>query len=291
VRRWRGAESALLRSLAFVAACWFSGAACAADPAQVAQRRDADFAAGRPLIAHVVVALCDNVHQGIVPVPAALGDGANPGTNLYWGAMYGVRTFFKRSERWKSVPIAASQDSRVLERVAFRSEVERDGRRGAVFLVAEAWNGQYIADAIRHFLELNQGDHVEAWRVGDQQMEIGGAAHLVAFVGHNGLMDFPAPVLARSPKPAAARASVVLACVSDSYFIPLLGAESMPLLTTTGLMAPEAYTLEAAVTTWFSGQDAAEVRQAAGRAYARYQRSSEKAAVRLFRAPEAPASP
>ena len=46
---------------------------------------------------HVYVALCDNKNQGIVPVSKTLGNGQNPTTNLYWGAAYGIRTFFDRS--------------------------------------------------------------------------------------------------------------------------------------------------------------------------------------------------
>jgi len=267
--------------------CGLAGVAQATtDLEQIAQRRDDDFAAGRPLVVHVVVALCDNVHQGIVPVPAELGDGADPKSNLYWGAMYGVRAFFKRSDRWQPVPIAASGDKRVLDRVAFRSEVVRNGRRGEVFLVAEAWDGRYIEDAIRQFLEMNRGEHSEPLQLGGRQVEAGGAAHVVAFVGHNGLMDFNAPLLGRTVIAAEPRASMVLACISDSYFTPLL-KNSVPLLTTTGLMAPEAYTLDAAVFAWFSGQDTAAVRMAAARAYAKYQHTSERAALGLFRSPGA----
>ena len=43
---------------------------------------------------HVFVALADNEHQGIVPVPAKLGNGEDPEHNLYWGSAYGVKTFF-----------------------------------------------------------------------------------------------------------------------------------------------------------------------------------------------------
>ncbi len=32
---------------------------------------------------HVFVALCDNEHQGIVPVPKTLGDGKDACNNLY----------------------------------------------------------------------------------------------------------------------------------------------------------------------------------------------------------------
>jgi hypothetical protein len=36
-----------------------------------------------PLSVHVLVALCDNEHQGIVPVPKKLGNGSDIAGNLY----------------------------------------------------------------------------------------------------------------------------------------------------------------------------------------------------------------
>ena len=50
---------------------------------------------------HVFVALCDNKYQGIVPVPAKIGNGQDPNNNLYWGCAFGIRTFFKNSKEWK----------------------------------------------------------------------------------------------------------------------------------------------------------------------------------------------
>ena len=53
---------------------------------------------------HVFVALCDNQFQGIVPVPQILGNGKNPKQNLYWGALYGVRSYFEnKAKDWKFV--------------------------------------------------------------------------------------------------------------------------------------------------------------------------------------------
>jgi hypothetical protein len=233
----------------------------------------------------VVVALCDNEHQGIVPVPASLGNGTDPHSNLYWGAMFGVRSWFARSKDWKAVHVERSKDARVLERVLFRREVTRQGRRGDVFLLAEAWDGRYMADAIRNFLELNRGEHVESIQIGDRTIGAGGRAHVLAFVGHNGLMDSDAPTLAMSAVQELPHASVVLACMSDYFFAPLLREHSVPLLTTTGLMAPEAYTLDASLTAWFSGGDPQAVRAAAAGAYAHYQKTSEQAALRLFKVP------
>ena len=36
---------------------------------------------------HVLVALCDNKYQKIVPVPQAIGNGQDPKNNLYWGLL------------------------------------------------------------------------------------------------------------------------------------------------------------------------------------------------------------
>lgn len=250
--------------------------------AEVLARLDADAGAGKPLVAHVVVALCDNDSQGIVPVPARLGDGDSPRSNLYWGAMYGVRSYLRNQPDWKPVPLTPSNDPRVLDRVMFSREIVRNGKPARMLLVAEAWRGRNIADALRHFLELNRGEHVERLRAGDLEFDAGGAAHVIAFVGHNGLMDFDAPSLGPIRTGSSPHASIVLACMSESYFAELLRKDSLPLLTTAGLMAPEAYTLAAVLDAWFQGADGVQVRLAAARAYARYQRTSENAARRLF---------
>src|SRR5688572_3113284 len=76
---------------------------------------------GAPLRVHVTVALCDNATQGIVPVPPAIGDGNTPRTNLYWGAMYGLKTWLKR-DGWK-VEKAAAPHAFVLERVVARKTI------------------------------------------------------------------------------------------------------------------------------------------------------------------------
>ena len=106
---------------------------------------------------------------------------------------------------------------------------------------------------------------------------------MVCFVGHNGLMDIrleqvPAGVSRTNPKWA-----VVLACKSRDYFSsPLKRAGCKPILSTTGLMAPEAYTLERIVRSWSQNASAKVILKQAAQAYAKYQRCSLKAAERLF---------
>jgi hypothetical protein len=76
---------------------------------------------------------------------------------------------------------------------------------------------------------------------------------------------------------------VILACASKPYFQALLrptGAQ--PLLSTTNLMAPEAYVLKAAVDGWILGEPGEQVRQRAAKAYDKYQKCGMKGALRLF---------
>ncbi len=245
---------------------------------EAASRIRADTAAGKPLVVHVLVALCDNVHQGIIPVPSKLGDGADPDNNLYWGAQYGVRGYFSRAPGWKRVLLRKRPSPAVLERAVF---VAREPRT-RMYVVADAWEGSRIRDAISAFLELASGRSPETLRVGDESVAAGGDSHVVAFVGHNGLMNFDAPAL-ETGRGTPARAAVVLACTSQPYFEELLRrAGALPLLVTTSLMAPEAYSLEAGVRQWFATGDVLAARAAAAAAYARYQRCGAQNARQLF---------
>ena len=226
-----------------------------------------------------------------MPVPAALGNGQSPSSNLYWGAMYGVRSFLARRAGWSEWAAAIKPTAPVLERVVLRTTIERDGRRGEVFVVAEAWDGKEMRAALERFLTHAAGGlpaTLEAKAPDGRTLTLptGGAAHLVAFVGHNGLMDFsleatPGPEVGSSP-----RSSLVLACASKPYFLDALKeGGSFPLLLTTGLMAPEAYTLDAVVRAWFGGRSPGQVREAAARAYEAHQHCGLSAARGLFFTP------
>jgi hypothetical protein len=83
---------------------------------------------------------------------------------------------------------------------------------------------------------------------------------------------------------APARSVFVLACASESHFwTRLRDSGAHVLLTTTGFMAPEAYTVEAIVRSWLSEADAAAVRDAAARAYDAHQGCGLTAARNLFK--------
>jgi len=237
---------------------------------------------------HVFVALCDNRHQAIAPVPEALGNGRDPNSNLYWGAMYGVRTFFAKSPRWRRVSsgdLAVARDDcgAILGTVVFESTAP-----GAkTYILAEAFDGARMDVALRQFFEAAAGrlSRVVVWGSGPERVVVlaGGAADMVCFVGHNGLMDSRPEHLPSKAPGANPSCAVVLACKSREYFLePLRQAGCPPLITTTGLMAPEAYTLEAVVGSWAAGETASTIHLRAAEAYAKYQKCSLPAAKRLF---------
>jgi hypothetical protein len=273
-----------LSLLAAVSSCGGTGAARQAGArggAADSRGAGAGEASARPFagkMIYVVVALCDNVNQGIVPVAAHLGDGEDPAGNLYWGARFGVETFFRSRPEWRLVSEVKNPGPKVLERLVFKH------RRADAYLVADAYRGSEIKQATADFLSAASGNSEETVTVGAETYGLsrGAASHLVAYVGHNGLMDFR---LAAYPKrrDEARRDAVILACASKNYFGDALReAGANPLLWTTNLMAPEAYVLDAAVGGWLAGDSGEQVRQRAARAYHSYQNCGLRAAQRLF---------
>jgi hypothetical protein len=253
----------------------------------VQTRLTKDLAEGLPIVVHVVVALCDNANQGIIPVTKELGDGQNPDTNLYWGALYGVRTHLSRTGGWTKLPASEPGDKRILDRAVFASEIVRADQPASVYVVADAWDGAHIKAALEAYLEMAAGNTQETVVVemdsGPRRLNAAGMAHMTAFVGHNGLMDFSLATPKRNTAESPPKSAVVLACASKPYFETQLDSiEVHALLLTTGLMAPEAYTLDAAIRSWAAGKSASDVRQAAAESYHRYQKCRVRAAKRLF---------
>ena len=233
-----------------------------------------------PRVVHVFVALADNQHQGIVPVPAALGNGSDPARNLYWGAAFGVKTFFKASKEWELLSCGRASKDAILDRCIFKSHAED------VFLVADAYEGSQIKMAVTDFLSAAAGISKEKIPVKTHAAEISlsvaGDADLVVYVGHDAFMDFQIQPITGT-KGSKLRRTIVLACASKPYFGPYIRQTgASPLLWTTGLMAPEAYTLKAALDGWMAQEDDQAIRRRAAQAYDKYQRCGVAAAMRLF---------
>jgi hypothetical protein len=216
-------------------------------------------ALGETKLVKIFVGLCDNKTQGIAPVPEKIGDGDLPMENLYWGCAEGVRTWFQRSPNWTiSAPVNAPSEP-VLDRFEARHK-SRD-----IHLTAEAYRGSALRQCAEAF----------------EAAVYSGDFDLVAFVGHNALMDFDLPPLSHNEPNGTDVA--VLCCKSAAFFqdrIVILGGK--PVLLTEQFMYPGAFLIHDAIESWSAGGSLAEIRNAAGKAYAANQKISVKAATGVF---------
>jgi hypothetical protein len=215
---------------------------------------------------YVIVSLVDNVSQGIEPVPAKIGDGNNPNSNLYWGAAYGVKTFLSKANGWRKLGCEKNINETILERCQFAWKDD-------LTVTADAYRGNRIDQAMLDFMQQAATPPNPTKR------------EMVVFIGHDGLMDPQnQPIIERFPKHARHnKQAVALACMSEEYFSAhLLAAGSKPVVTTFSFMAPEAYVLEAVARGFANQASEAELRSSAGIAYAKYQRISTKAGKSVF---------
>ena len=229
---------------------------------------------------HVFVALCDRENQGIISSNPSLENGEDAKNNQYWGALYGVKNFFKRSENWQLLSTVRNPKGEIIERCIFKHQTNN------VYLVADAYRGKEIRKSISDFFRASSGNIQDRISIEVKSelvtLEIGGKSALIIYVGHNGLMDFE---LENYPmqRDDSIRRVIVLACASRQYFCaPLRDTGVEPLLLTTGLMAPEAYTLESAIEGWISNETDWNIRLRAARAYDKYQNCGFDAARNLF---------
>ena len=221
-----------------------------------------DVAAGKPLVAIVHVPLCDNTI--IACGNAKLGDGDTPATNLYWATTPGFGKWFARKgSGWTRVAVEteATGDKDVLEQHTYRRSVTTSAawrKRGApkqltLEVTIRGWRGSAIDRALAAYAADVSGT--------------GSTAQLVAFVGHNRLMD-----VAEYAWPAAgteAKGAIAIACDTAPYMKKQVAAATrVPLLMTSDLLFANAAPLEATVLAFARGGEYAEIRRAAATAYA-----------------------
>lgn len=267
-----------------ILALFFWACSNAADSKQVINNTAKQKAAGKRVpqkngakIIHVFVALCDNKYQGIVKVPERIGNGQDPVNNLYWGAGFGVKSYLKKQPHWELLSTDNyEQPYKLLERCVFKHKTEN------VYLVADAYDGREIKQCTIDFLQSCSGAYADSFYAKGKMLPCGGSANILAYTGHDGLMDFKLDETF-SPADTLKRQAIILACISKSYFHEHLKATgASPLLWTTGLCSPEAYTLDAALQSWMKKESPHQAQQKAAQAYSKYQKCSVNAAAKLF---------
>ncbi len=228
---------------------------------------------------HILVALCDNRYQGIVPVSQSLGNGQNPSSNLYWGAAYGIKTFFKKQPEWQLINQTKNISPEILERIVFKHKSQK------AYLIADAYDGQFIRKTTEDLFLFSAGQNAQNLTLDNQALSIGGGADYLVYVGHNGLMDFSLTSIIsdQSTHPDQTKKSVaVFACKSQQYFSrPLKKAGALPGLFTTQFMAPEAYSVHVLIDGWLKNESPSIIHQRVAKIYSRYQKLKSPA-LKLF---------
>jgi hypothetical protein len=207
----------------------------------------------------VFVALCDNATQGIVPVPARIGDGNKPEDNLYWGCTDGFSGCFRASKAWKLQKKEVVADKRIFERLVYLHV------SGNIEVTAEAWRGSEIKACLTAY----------------ESALVSGKHDLCAYIGHNVLMDGPVvPPASKAEKPCDA---IVLCCMSERFFKDrLIRLGARPVMLTTQLMYPGSFILRDSLPVWAKGGSLEEIRRTGAAAYARNQNLSAKSAKGVF---------
>lgn len=281
-----------------IVALLFSAPAAAATAddwlASLTDRVIDDLAAGKPLVVEVHAPLCESTI--IACGNAKLGDGDNPATNLYWSTTPGFGEWFaRRGSGWKRVLATTSDtgDSDVLALHVYRRMVATPAawrKRGVakqfeLDVVIHGWRGKAIDRALAAYAADVSGQGSRTITLADEsKLEAGGAAQLVAFVGHNRLMDldhfeWPAPG-------TEAKGAIAIACDTAPYMKKEVSAATrVPLLMTSDLLYANAAPLEAAVLAFATGGGYAQIRRDAATAYAGVREKSVAHVIGAFTNP------
>jgi hypothetical protein len=258
----------------------------------------ADVAAGKPLVVDVDVPLCQT---GITACGnKKLGDGETPSTNLYWSTTPGFGSWFdhrpgRKTTGWKRALLTTTEtgDKDILELRVYRRTVTASAswrKKGApktfdVILVLRAWRGSQIDRALAAYAADVSGQGSRTVKLADgSEVTAGGAAQIVAFVGHNRLMDLDSFTW---PTPGTdKKGTIAIACETAAYMKRDVPAETrVPLLMTSDFLFSNAAPLEAAVLAFAEGGGYARIRRDAAAAYALVQDKDVKRVAGAFTNP------
>lgn len=254
-----------------------------------------DLAAGRPLVVEVHVPLCESTI--IACGNKKLGDGDNPETNLYWSTTPGFGEWFaRRGSGWKRMlkqKAADTGDPDVLAVHVYRRTVATPAtwkKRGAparmeIDLVIHGWRGTAIDRALAAYAADVSGSTARTVALDDgSSLAAGGAAQIVAWVGHNRLMDLET---FRWPTPdSMTKGAIAIACHTAAYMeAEVPAATRVPLLMTRDFLFANAAPLEATVLAFASGGTYAKIRLDAATAYAGVQKREVRQVFGAFTNP------
>jgi hypothetical protein len=251
---------------------------------ELAPRVTQDLKAGRPLVTVVFVPLCSN--NQIRCGGQGAGDPASPMRNLYWGRAFGVQRYFDETARGWTKVAQTNGEGPVLEELVYTRRISgaRFGLGEASveqLVILRAVHGEAIETAVDDFYALAVGGGTATFGDGDASRTV--SVHVAGYAGHNRLMDGYELKKTEAAVTSSSIPSFVIACKSEPYFSAALRERgSTPLVMTRDYVAPEGYAIEALVNALGDNASPREVRTRVVRAYARWQRISERVASTIF---------
>ena len=139
-----------------------------------------------------------------------------------------------------------------------------------------------MKECLKDYFAAASGNKTDSLTILDSNLGIAGSSDLIIFNGHNGLMD--CDVNHSINNDGRKRDVAAIGCISFPYFKAFFkSANATPVLTTTNLLAPEAYVMDALITSWAKDQKGETIRTSVAQAYNKYQKCGLRGAKALFK--------
>ncbi|MBN2719039.1 MAG: hypothetical protein JXX14_24540 [Deltaproteobacteria bacterium] len=276
----------------------------APDTHALLSRIAADTAVGKPLVATVYVALCDNDSQGIIPVKnPSICNGDDPERNIYWTGN-GIAGYLK-SHGWKRVKSNSNGhgingDSIIIRQDVWQKRVfagqglRQNGapRSFNAYVVAKAYRGSRIHDAMKHYFEAIHFDSAENIELPDgKDIAAAGQSHIVGYIGHDYLMDAPSGTAAFMDLTSArhhrtsvlSKGTFALACISNEYVRPFVSYSNVYILAMNNFLTyPSAWTVGGIIDGIAAGGSGKTIYRSAATQFSRGQKCGMKWALKAF---------
>ena len=263
------------------------------------KRIAADTAMGKPMVTTVYVALCDNDSQGIIPVKnRRICNGDDPAQNMYWQGN-GISGYLKM-HGWKRHGRTRDDNGTVMVEEVWKKRIfagKKMRQLGAprsfdAVVVAKAYRGSRIHDAMKDYLSAIHADAGEVATTGDgQELNAGGQSHVVGYIGHDYFMDvavgsdrYNELTASRHHRTARlAKGTFAFACISNAWVRPYVSYANIYILAMNNYLTyPSAWTLGGIVQGIAAGGDGEFIYRQAARQFANGQKCGLKWALKAF---------
>ena len=241
------------------------------------------------------------VHVALLDRPGAggrrpFGDGNDPTTNLYWGALYGMEVHFANAAGWRRAYTDNGNGRRIVRRVVFHRRVTPSPAwelRGVtdpfdVYVLANAWPSSRIVEAMEQPIRDAVCGEPVMLQVDDRRIGFGGASVVVGYVGQNHMLkEYWDPFAQLEHCRSSRQVGVFYLCPRSAVVLhtPVVERGLYSVLFMRSSATPEAYLTDGMLRALLTGELGDGFMTEAAAEYARYQKgvSFKRASGMLIR--------